>query len=324
MAPGLRVLTTKEGRRLLPTSRPKTRAPQPRAASAARDPIGSGAIAQSKAESLPAPQSAAMMRQTSTPYINSTAPLPYRNEADAKKDLEDTITAVNRGRYSSNSDVKDEPIQQLPGAGDLSRPGQATIFIGRDLSSQEREAVMALVAMSQTIQVNDQPRPASSETQPKRKRDEDGGKKEKKSKKAKQEKEKNHICDECGRAFTRNEHLVRHVKAVHGTVREKYLCDLCDKWMSRKDNLSQHRRLVHPGAGPVPVLKSVFAIVDENGNKTGIAKTAELVDSRAQSDCEETSSSESSSGHVPKRGRSTSTNSGSFPPQTTTETGGQN
>lgn len=353
MVPRRRLPPTKEGRHPLPDSRPKTQIPQDRAASAARDPRGSGAIAESKSESVPVPQSAAMMRQTSKPYINRAAPLPYRNEADAKEDLETTITAVNRGHQPSNSDVKDGPIQQLPEAGDSSRPGQARIFNGREYSSREWEAAEILlsifnsisvndqpppvkifnggecsspeceaaeilVSMSKSIRVNTQPPPASYETQPKRKRDED---EENEGKKAKQENKKQHKCNHCDMWFSRYEHVVRHAKNLHEPVREKFLCDVCGKKFSRKDNLSQHRKSVHPGAGPAPVPKSVFATVDENGNETGTAEGAENVESRAQSDCEKVGHSDSPSGHMPKRGRSTSTTSGSSSPQTTTETG---
>lgn len=208
------------------------------------------------------------MRQTSTPYINKTAPLPYRNEADAKEDLEATIKAVNIGRQRSNSDVKDESIQQLPEAGDSSRSGEARIFNDREDSSLSWEAAETLVAIRNSDPADTQPPPASYETQPKRKRDEG---EENEGKKAKQEKKKPHKCNHCDQGFSRYEHVVRHAKC-HSKVREKFLCDICGKTISRKDNLSQHRKLTHQGAGPAPVPKSIFVTVDENGNETGIAK----------------------------------------------------
>lgn len=73
----------------------------------------------------------------------------------------------------------------------------------------------------------------------------------------------------CGKGFSRNEHLQRHEKNVHGIeteggvrVKEMFQCPYCDTRLSRKDNLDAHRKAKHPGGGPAPMPKSVFIDMD--------------------------------------------------------------
>lgn len=128
------------------------------------------------------------------------------------------------------------------------------------------------------------PRPSSKpQLQRKRKRvqekEETGTEKKsetKKSAKAKrtkpnEEKERKFVCH-CGKGFTRNDHLTRHIETVHGieiegdVYKEMYQCDICGKLHTRKDNHKGHRDTLHPEAGPAPVPKSVFVVVHKKSS----------------------------------------------------------
>ncbi|TGZ83462.1 hypothetical protein EX30DRAFT_393077 [Ascodesmis nigricans] len=56
----------------------------------------------------------------------------------------------------------------------------------------------------------------------------------------------NHVCDHCGRAFSRAEHLERH-QTTHlpSNVSKNYICSHCNKGFTRKDVLTRHVRAVH-------------------------------------------------------------------------------
>ncbi|KAF3921584.1 hypothetical protein AA313_de0205163 [Arthrobotrys entomopaga] len=59
-------------------------------------------------------------------------------------------------------------------------------------------------------------------------------------------KQQSHICQSCGRGFSRAEHLDRHL-ATHLPPSEAktYICTLCTKGFTRKDVLSRHIKAVH-------------------------------------------------------------------------------
>lgn len=54
-------------------------------------------------------------------------------------------------------------------------------------------------------------------------------------------------CHICGFAFSRNDHLVRHVNSHHKA--KNFKCDICGKALSRRDHLKVHLR-IHSGERP--------------------------------------------------------------------------
>ncbi|KAH8771966.1 hypothetical protein F5883DRAFT_665157 [Diaporthe sp. PMI_573] len=292
--------TNESGRHPLPTRRPRTQIPQPRAASAA----------------LPAPQSTAMMRQTSAPYINSAAPSPYHNRAEADKDQAAAISLVNSGRQSSSLDAKREPLQQLLEA------GGSLCWNGRHFSARDVEAAQTLLELRASAWVFPKAPPAISEPQPKRKRngdDEGSGKKAKTTRnrtaKEGEPRTKPFKCDTCGETFGRNEHLVRH-GGKHDEEQLRFECDICGHLHLRKDNLNQHRQIKHVDAGPAPVPRCFLVTMDDAGKiitkrpATSPASAtaddgaqngegeADTIDSSAQPGHEEARDGEPSSSHT--------------------------
>jgi hypothetical protein len=51
-------------------------------------------------------------------------------------------------------------------------------------------------------------------------------------------------CEDCGAAFSRSDHLKRHIKSVHIGVKS-YVCPACHRSFARSDDLHRHVRLVH-------------------------------------------------------------------------------
>lgn len=60
--------------------------------------------------------------------------------------------------------------------------------------------------------------------------------------------ERPYSCETCSKAFSRKEHLMRHM--LSHTGQRLYGCDLCNKHFSRKDNLHKHRT-THGVTGPL-------------------------------------------------------------------------
>lgn len=55
-----------------------------------------------------------------------------------------------------------------------------------------------------------------------------------------------HVCQECGRAFSRAEHLERHLTThMSATASKTFICCTCSKGFTRKDVLTRHIRAVH-------------------------------------------------------------------------------
>jgi len=69
-------------------------------------------------------------------------------------------------------------------------------------------------------------------------------------------------CDVCSKMFRRNDHMIRHRRALHGppqTTERIFQCDICTKMFVRSDHLLRHRRthrlsptVVGSGAAPPP------------------------------------------------------------------------
>lgn len=53
-----------------------------------------------------------------------------------------------------------------------------------------------------------------------------------------------HICEICGKAFSKKDHVRRH-KLVH-TGERPYICEICGTTFSHKSHLNRHR-LIHTG-----------------------------------------------------------------------------
>ena len=51
-----------------------------------------------------------------------------------------------------------------------------------------------------------------------------------------------HVCDQCGKAFTRCSTLKRHIKRVH-TEEKTFVCELCNKGFTTIDVLKRHERV---------------------------------------------------------------------------------
>ena len=60
--------------------------------------------------------------------------------------------------------------------------------------------------------------------------------------------EEHRTCKFCGRVFTRNATMRRHVAAVHEKS-ETFQCHLCEKTFTSKDYLEAHIK-THPGNKP--------------------------------------------------------------------------
>ena len=52
-------------------------------------------------------------------------------------------------------------------------------------------------------------------------------------------------CQECEKKFTLNQHLKRHVEAIHGGLKHK--CQQCSKEFTTTDNLKRHKEAIHGG-----------------------------------------------------------------------------
>jgi len=71
-------------------------------------------------------------------------------------------------------------------------------------------------------------------------------------------------CDICSKMFRRNDHMIRHRRALHGppqTTERIFQCDICTKMFVRSDHLLRHRRthrLSPTTAGTVPPSTTVW------------------------------------------------------------------
>lgn len=53
-------------------------------------------------------------------------------------------------------------------------------------------------------------------------------------------------CSHCQRAFTREEHLTRHILLTHNKLKP-YVCGICLRPFSRRDLLLRHAKNLHQG-----------------------------------------------------------------------------
>lgn len=54
-------------------------------------------------------------------------------------------------------------------------------------------------------------------------------------------------CESCQRAFTREEHLSRHVLLTHNKLKP-FVCGICSRAFSRRDLLLRHAKNLHRGS----------------------------------------------------------------------------
>ncbi|KAG8159235.1 hypothetical protein KVR01_010896 [Diaporthe batatas] len=222
----------------------------------------------SPSSAVPGPQSAAMERRISMPYINKADPPPYRTTAEADKDREGAIAMVNSGRQfnhpktcPSHSESKD------------------SLWASRGRKFAAAEGLLMLKASKasgESAGTNLPPPPPSSEDiEPKRRFIEEGTEdeikkavvsrkrkkgpgepEEGKPRKETAKKEKNTKCNICGQSYARPDHLKRHVETQHKRVRKEYQCNVCGRWLSRRDNLRQHwKRYGLGGPEPEPLVE---------------------------------------------------------------------
>ena len=55
---------------------------------------------------------------------------------------------------------------------------------------------------------------------------------------------KKFVCDLCGKAFQRKDHMTQHRDFVHNGIK-RYGCPICNKFFSRKENVTNHVKVVH-------------------------------------------------------------------------------
>lgn len=56
-----------------------------------------------------------------------------------------------------------------------------------------------------------------------------------------------HNCESCQRAFTREEHLSRHILLTHNKLKP-FVCGICARAFSRRDLLLRHAKNLHEGS----------------------------------------------------------------------------
>ena len=57
--------------------------------------------------------------------------------------------------------------------------------------------------------------------------------------------EKNHVCDTCGKEFSKKDHLTKHKKEVHDRSRIIFQCNICNKAFKRYAHLKSHYDMLH-------------------------------------------------------------------------------
>ncbi|EGV62334.1 hypothetical protein CANTEDRAFT_126106 [Yamadazyma tenuis ATCC 10573] len=54
-------------------------------------------------------------------------------------------------------------------------------------------------------------------------------------------------CLKCNKAFTRDEHLTRHILSTHNKLKP-FICGICSRPFSRRDLLLRHAKNLHQGS----------------------------------------------------------------------------
>lgn len=76
-------------------------------------------------------------------------------------------------------------------------------------------------------------------------------------------------CKHCQRAFTREEHLTRHILLTHNKLKP-YICGICNRPFSRRDLLLRHAKNLHDGS-EVAVLRirKLYKKLEKDGPEVG-------------------------------------------------------
>lgn len=82
-------------------------------------------------------------------------------------------------------------------------------------------------------------------------------------------------CKHCQRAFTREEHLTRHILLTHNKLKP-YVCGICNRPFSRRDLLLRHAKNLHDGS-EVAVLRirKLYKKLEKDGPDDGVAALVE-------------------------------------------------
>ena len=49
-----------------------------------------------------------------------------------------------------------------------------------------------------------------------------------------------HLCEFCGKSFTRKNNLLRHSERLHGGIQFKYNCTICKRNFSKRESYNSH------------------------------------------------------------------------------------
>lgn len=76
-------------------------------------------------------------------------------------------------------------------------------------------------------------------------------------------------CKHCQRAFTREEHLTRHILLTHNKLKP-YVCGICTRPFSRRDLLLRHAKNLHDGSEMAVLrIRKLFKKLDKEGSDDG-------------------------------------------------------
>lgn len=91
-------------------------------------------------------------------------------------------------------------------------------------------------------------------------------------------------CGSCQRAFTREEHLSRHVLLTHNKLKP-FVCGLCSRAFSRRDLLLRHAKNLHQGSElAVSRIRKLY----KKNNEQLKSEETKLEDSAVEEEAQET------------------------------------
>lgn len=84
-------------------------------------------------------------------------------------------------------------------------------------------------------------------------------------------------CKHCQRAFTREEHLTRHILLTHNKLKP-YICGICLRPFSRRDLLLRHAKNLHQGSevAVLRIRKSCKKSPDDEEERKGSSKDGRM------------------------------------------------